>query len=270
MRPLILITNDDGYTATGITDLARAVTPFADVVVFAPDGPRSGAACSITPTIPVSYAGPYDHLSQNGETIFSCTGTPVDCVKLAVEHIVPRVPDLIISGINHGDNASVSCHYSGTMGAVLEGCMKGIPSIGFSLWLRSGQWYEQLPPCDDAIAAIGKLCRDVIEKGLPTGVCLNVNLPVSETFNGWRVCRQSHGIWSAEWSSANNPRIQGYHFWLAGNFTNLEPEAEDTDFAALHAGFGSIVPIGIDMTAHSAMPAISQLINLKTPQLINS
>lgn len=260
-RPLILITNDDGYTATGIQDLVRAVATFAQVVVVAPDGPRSGAACSITPTMPVSYSGPYDNLSQHGEAIYACSGTPVDCVKLALEYILPRKPDLVISGINHGDNASVSIHYSGTMGAVLEGCMKEIPSIGFSLWLQRGQWYEQKPPSSDTIAAIGNLCRQVIASGLPPYVCLNVNLPVADTFRGWRVCRQSRGSWSAEWVPANNPRVDGHHFWLTGRFSDLEPEAADTDLSALRSGYASIVPVTLDMTAYDAMSSLRSLIN---------
>ncbi|MBO4906818.1 MAG: 5'/3'-nucleotidase SurE [Bacteroidaceae bacterium] len=259
-RPLILITNDDGYTATGIRDLARAVSTFADVVVVAPDGPRSGAACAITPTVPVYYVGPYDDLSLDGETIYSCSGTPVDCIKLAMEEIVPRQPNLILSGINHGDNASVSCHYSGTMGAVLEGCLKGVPSIGFSLWLQHGDWYEKEPIGEDVMTAIGALCQKVIEQGLPEEVCLNVNLPSISKFRGWKVCRQARGRWSGEWASASNPRVDGRHFWLTGSFIDLEPNASDTDFAALRSGYCSIVPITIDMTAYNAIEATNQLL----------
>ena len=259
-RPLILITNDDGYTASGIRDLAHAVSALADVVVVAPDGARSGAACAITPTVPVSFAGPYTGMSLHGETVYSCSGTPVDCVKLALEQIVTRTPDLIISGINHGDNASVSCHYSGTMGAVLEGCMKGIPSIGFSLWLQRGCPYEKEAAGNDVLEAIRQLCHQVMTHGLPVDVCLNVNLPSISSFKGWQVCRQARGRWSAEWASAGNPHVSGRYFWLTGRFTDLEPEAADTDFAALRAGYGSIVPVTIDMTAHTAISTIQNLI----------
>ncbi len=258
-KPLILITNDDGYKAAGIRDLARAVSAIGDVIVVAPDGARSGAACAITATIPVHYSGPYEELLQCGEQVYACSGTPVDCVKLALEQIVPRKPSLIISGINHGDNASVSCHYSGTMGAVLEGCMKDIPSIGFSLWLKRGESYEQHPPCADTLAAIATLCQRVIEAGLPADVCLNINLPVADSFRGWRVCRQARGRWSAEWAPAGNPHVRDRYFWLTGQFTDLEPDAADTDFAALRMGYGSIVPITIDMTAHSAIVQIERL-----------
>lgn len=267
-RPLILLTNDDGYQAAGLQALTRAVAPLADVYVFAPDGPRSGAAASITSTKPVSYRKVSLSLGGN-ETLmsgayppcchlYSCTGTPVDCVKLAMEQVMPRCPDLILSGINHGDNASISVHYSGTMGAVFEGCMKGIPSIGFSLYLHRGQRYEDHPVCDAALSAIARLCQRVMEQGLPQDICLNVNLPVANSFRGWQVCRQARGQWSAEWATASHPFGQPA-FWLTGTFTDLEPEAADTDFAALRAGYGSIVPVSIDMTAHQFMQQMETL-----------
>lgn len=250
--PLILITNDDGYQAAGIQALARAVAPFAEVYIVAPDGPRSGAAASITCTTPVSY-------TPLAKGLYACTGTPVDCIKLALEQIVPRKPDLLLSGINHGDNASVSVHYSGTMGAVYEGCMKGIPSIGVSLYLQRGQRYEDHPVSEDTLAAIAALCRRVLEQGLPQDVCLNINLPVAHQFRGWQVCRQARGQWSAEWVTATHPFGQ-HAFWLTGQFTDLEPEAQDTDFAALRAGYCSIVPVTVDTTAHRAIEQINTLI----------
>lgn len=260
--PLILITNDDGYQAAGIQALARAVASFAEVYVVAPDGPRSGAAASITCTTPVSYSHLDKTLSPWREMkggFYASSGTPVDCVKLALEQIVPRRPDLILSGINHGDNASVSVHYSGTMGAVYEGCMKGIPSIGVSLYLQRGQRYEDNPVSDDTLTAIAALCRRVLEQGLPQDVCLNINLPVAHKFRGWQVCRQARGQWSAEWVTATHPFGQRA-FWLTGQFTDLEPEANDTDFAALRAGYCSIVPVTVDTTAHAAIRTIQDLI----------
>ena len=298
--PLILITNDDGYQAAGIQALARAVAPLGEVYIVAPNGARSGAAASITCTTPVSYRRlsprpPYqggsnyleghaqgnevgNNLANNADAqsndtapslkgragggsggSFSCTGTPVDCVKLALEQIVPHKPDLILSGINHGDNASISVHYSGTMGAVYEGCMKGIPSIGISLYLQRGQRYEDNPVSEDTLSAIDSLCRRVLEQGLPQDICLNINLPVAHKFRGWQVCRQARGQWSAEWITAAHPFGQ-QAFWLTGQFTDLEPEATDTDFAALRAGYCSIVPVTIDTTAHAAITTIQQLI----------
>lgn len=250
--PLILITNDDGYQAAGIQALARAVAPLAEVFIVAPDGPRSGAAASITCTTPVSY-------TPLAKGLYACTGTPVDCIKLALEQIVPRKPDLLLSGINHGDNASVSVHYSGTMGAVYEGCMKDIPSIGISLYLQRGQRYEDNPVSEDTLSAIADLCQRVLQQGLPQDVCLNINLPVAHKFRGWQICRQARGRWSAEWITASNPRGQ-QSFWLTGQFTDLEPEATDTDFAALRAGYCSIVPVTVDTTAYAAMTTLQELI----------
>ncbi len=260
-KPLILITNDDGYQAAGIQALARAVSAIGDVYIVAPDGARSGAACAITSTQPVSFQ---KLTSSDGEPIqvFSCTGTPVDCVKLALEQIVPRKPDLLLSGINHGDNASVSVHYSGTMGAVFEGCMKEIPSIGISLYLHRGQRYEDYPVSEDTLDAVASLCHRVIDQGLPQDVCLNINLPTAHVFRGWQVCRQARGRWSAEWASASNPHGLNA-FWLTGHFTDLEPDAQDTDFSALRAGYASIVPITIDMTAFEAMNQINELLRAR-------
>jgi len=190
---------------------------------------------------------------------YSCTGTPVDCVKLACEQVLPRRPDLILSGINHGDNASISVHYSGTMGAVYEGCMKGIPSIGVSLYLQRGQRYEDHPVGADTLTAIADLCRRVLQQGLPQDVCLNVNIPTDQPFRGWRVCRQTRGRWTREWAPANNPHGQ-HAFWMTGTFVDLEPEATDTDFAALRAGYCSIVPITIDATAHEVLEDLRLMI----------
>ena len=260
IKPLILITNDDGYQATGIQALVRVVAPWADVYIVAPDGARSGAAASITCTTPVSVvsvAAPTGYSSS--VHLFSCTGTPVDCVKLALEQVVPRKPALLLSGINHGDNASVSIHYSGTMGAVYEGCMKDIPSIGISLYLQHGQRYEDNPVSEDTLAAIVALCQRVLQQGLPQDVCLNINLPVAHKFRGWQVCRQARGRWSAEWISAGNPRGEE-SFWLTGQFTDLEPEANDTDFAALRVGYCSILPVTVDTTAYAAITTLQELI----------
>ena len=280
--PLILITNDDGYQAAGIQALARAVAPLGDVYIVAPDGARSGTAASITATRPVTYrelplvadTTPSSTPLTNGFAVatvdsptgypasvrlFSCSGTPVDCVKLAMEQIVPRKPDLILSGINHGDNASISVHYSGTMGAVFEGCMKGVPSVGLSLWLQHGQRYEDVPVSDDTLAAIATLCQRILTQGLPQDVCLNINIPPSTAFRGWQVCRQARGQWTAEWATATNPHGLNA-FWLTGKFTDLEPDATDTDFAALRAGLCSVVPITIDMTAHAALSFLKDTI----------
>lgn len=184
-RPLILISNDDGADAQGIRELTRMLLPLGDLVVVAPDGPRSGAACSMTVTSPVSLRL-LEH--TDGLTRYACSGTPADCVKLALEHVVDRKPALMVSGINHGDNASVNVHYSGTMGAVMEACMKGIPAIGYSLRTRDKQ-------CDFSpyAQAIVHIARHVLEHGLPQDTCLNVNFPQVERLQGLSVCRMARG-----------------------------------------------------------------------------
>ena len=286
---LILITNDDGWQAPGIRALARAVSHLGEVWVVAPDGPRSGAACAITTTRAVSYrqlsAADLPEAAAAGMHWFACSGTPVDCVKLALHGIVPRQPDLLLSGINAGDNASISVHYSGTMGAVLEGCMKGTPSIGFSLYLKRGQRYDEHPVGQDTLDEIGHFCAQVLQRGLPQDVCLNVNIPTDQPFRGWRLARQARGWWSAEWepedeagqggADAGADAVTGTgtdaatdpgtdtttdtgaapirRFRLTGTFTDLEPDATDTDFAALRAGYCSVVPVTTDTTAHAAM-----------------
>lgn len=264
-RPLVLISNDDGYSAAGIRDLATCVSKWAEVIVVAPDSPRSGAGCSITCTIPVSLTpintdAPYQ--------VWACSGSPVDCVKLALENVVPRKPDLLLSGINHGDNASISLLYSGTMGAVFEGCMKGIPAIGVSQYLKRGQLYEDHAPTPQTLEALSQLCQRIAEEGLPQDICLDINFPLDSDFQGWRVCRQARGSWSAEWRENDNvddddnvdvnvrehtcsrPISPVRSFWLQGDFTNLEPECTDTDMHALSEGFCPIVPLKIDLTAH--------------------
>jgi 5'-nucleotidase len=235
-QPLILITNDDGLNAQGISVLTKCMQNLGQVIVVAPNGARSGSACSITPIIPVKLK-----LEKEEENLlaYSCSGTPVDCVKLAYEKVVPRRPDLIVSGINHGDNASISLHYSGTIGGVLEGCMKGIPSIGFSLRTRKQE-------CDfqPYLKAVEDIATYVLKNGLPQDVCLNVNFPEVPILKGISVCRMARGIWQSEWKDTDVPGT----YKLTGNFTNLEPEAEDTDYWALDHDMAAITPLMLDMT----------------------
>ncbi len=249
-RKLILVTNDDGYGAQGIRELASLMRPLGDVVVAAPDGGRSGAACSVVANAPV---GLYDIAGEPGLRIVACTGTPVDCVKLALERVCPRRPDLVVSGINHGDNASISVHYSGTVGAVLEACMKGIPAIAYSLRTRESR-------CDFApySRTITQVAEHVLTHGLARDVCLNVNFPQVARLSGVRVARLARGEWSAEWASAHHPR-GGEFFWLTGVFRNLEPDAIGTDYWALEHGYASVTPIHLDMTAYDTMSSLTSL-----------
>ncbi len=241
-KPLILISNDDGVTAKGINELAQMLRGLGDIIIMAPDSPRSGMAAAITAQNAVSYEQLH---TEEGLTICQCTGTPVDCVKLALETIVPRCPDLVIGGINHGDNSAVNVHYSGTMGVVIEGCMKGIPSIGFSVC-------DHDPDTDfsHTIPYIRKIVGMTLEKGLPSGTCLNVNFPEKGPYKGIKICRQTVGRWEKEWCSCTHPRTGKPLYWITGHFENHEPHMTDNDKWALDNGYAAITPIQIDMTAY--------------------
>lgn len=231
-QPLILVTNDDGYQAPGIQALARALRDVGRLLVVAPDGPRSGASRSFTATIPVGLRKVSESPS---ELWYACTGTPVDCVKLAYETLLTEQPALLVSGINLGDNASVSVHYSGTMGAAIEGALKHIPSVGFSL--ATFDPAADFSPC---LPLVRQVVDDVLGNGLPDGQCLNVNFPPTATIKGLRHCRQARGEWVEECVTACHPR-GGDWYWFTGRFRDLEPEATDTDMAALREGYASMV-----------------------------
>ncbi len=247
LNKLLLLSNDDGVNAKGLNELIEAVRPLGEVIVVAPDGPRSGFAGAITSDRPLRLK---EVRREEGLTVYSCSGTPVDCVKLALDCAVPRRPDVVIGGINHGDNSSVNVHYSGTMGVVLEGCMKGIPSIGFSSC-------DQRPDADFSamIPHIQRITREVLQRGLPQGICLNVNAPEGRELKGIRICRQTRGTWAKEWIPQENPR-GGRHYWLTGEYVNFEPEAEDTDHWAMDHGYVAITPTQIDVTAYRMIPEL--------------
>ena len=249
-KPLILISNDDGYQAKGINDLIEMVKPMGDIIVCAPDGPRSGQACAFSATTPLTLT---QQRKEEGIEVWSCNGTPVDCVKMALANICPRKPDIVIGGINHGDNASVNTHYNGTMGVVLEGCMKYIPSVAYSLCdYRADADFEPLRPYIQQITA------HVLEKGLPIGMCLNVNFPLVDEFKGVKVCRMSLGSWYNETMKYHHPRGYDY-WWMVGHYQNDEPEAEDTDRWALDNGYVAITPTQIDVTAHQYISDFKQI-----------
>jgi len=243
-RPLILISNDDGYQAKGINSLVEMVSPLGDIVVCAPDGPRSGFSCAFSATTPLKLEL---RDKREGVEVWSCNGTPTDCVKMALARIVDRRPDIVLGGINHGDNASVNSHYSGTMGVVMEGCMKYIPSVAYSLCDHDEQAdFEPLRPY------IEKMTRYVLDKGLPVGTCLNVNFPLLASFKGVRVCRMAHGSWLNEVTTCHHPRGYDY-YWMVGHYQNDEAEAVDTDRWALDHGYVAITPTTFDVTAYEAI-----------------
>ena len=236
-RPLILISNDDGVEAQGIQVLTSLMQRLGDVIVVAPDGPRSASSCSISPISTITITPIRE---EEGLKIYRCSGTPTDCVKLALDGLLDRWPDLVVSGINHGDNASVSVQYSGTVGAVLEACMKNVPAIAFSLKTKEQQC--DFRPYEETIV---KIARYVLEHGLPQDVLLNVNFPEVPVLKGTRVCRLSRGRWMKEMMQVGEGEYR-----LTGYFQNLEPESEDTDYWALDHGFASITPVQLDITAH--------------------
>ena len=240
-KPLILISNDDGFSAKGINVLAETLAGLGEIVVMAPDGPRSGASGAITSELPVRYNKVRE---AEGLTVYKCTGTPVDCVKLALFELLPRCPDLVIGGINHGDNSAVNVHYSGTMGVVIEGCLKGVPAIGFSLCDHDADAdFRPMQPY------VRKITEQVLANGLPKGTCLNVNVPKAQELKGVRICRQTDASWGNEWARGQHPK-GGEYFWLTGKFTNNEPDAEEADRWALEHGYVAITPVQIDMTAY--------------------
>jgi 5'-nucleotidase len=249
-RPLLFLSNDDGISAKGLRSLIDMLRGVGDLVVVAPDGGRSGASSSISTGKAVTLKKVVDEL---GITEFACSGTPVDCVKLGLDYAVSRRPDLLIGGINHGDNASVSAHYSGTMGIVLEGTMKGITSIGYSLCsFDADADFEPLRPY------VERITRQVLQEGLPENSCLNVNFPVRPTFNGVKICRMANGKWDNEWERHEDS--DGY--WLTGDFTNVEPDRTDTDSWALSHGYVAVTPTQVDVTDYELMDKLNQW-NLK-------
>ncbi len=239
-KPLILITNDDGDTAKGINVLTRLMTQLGDVIVMAPDGPRSAQSNALTVSHPIRFKKLEE---KPGLIRYSCNGTPTDCVKLALNEVVRRKPDLLVSGINHGSNAAINVIYSGTMGAVLEGCENAIPSIGFSI--SNFDYDADFTLFEPYILQIAK---QILKTGLPYGICLNVNAPKSD-IKGVKIARQCEGHWTKEFAKATDPQGRNY-YWLTGYFDNHEPEAQDTDEWALANGFISVVPTKIDLTAH--------------------
>lgn len=250
-RPLILVTNDDGITAPGIRHLVESIADLGEIVVVAPDSHQSGMGHAITISNILKMA-PHE-FGMAGVKAYKTSGTPVDCVKLAIYKILKRKPDLLLSGINHGSNSSINVIYSGTMSAAVEGALEGIPSLGFSL-------------CDFAEDADFRASRDVVrsltmealERGTPAGTCLNVNIPklAPEDIQGMRVCRQAAGHWADAFEEREAPGGRAY-YWMTGSFTDID-KGQDTDEWALRNGYVSVVPVQFDLTAHHAMAELNQ------------
>lgn len=249
-KPTILVTNDDGITAPGIQALVEAMKPLGNVIVVAPDSPQSGMGHAITINKPLRL----DKTTYHGEVIgYQCSGTPVDCVKLAIDKILHGKPDLCVSGINHGSNSSINVIYSGTMSAAMEGGIEGIPSIGFSLLNYSldadftpAKKYAQI------------IAANVLKHGLPEGTLLNVNIPDKKIkqIKGIKICRQANAKWQEEFDERQDPYKRKY-YWLTGKFQNYD-KGTDTDEWALANNYVSVVPVQFDFTAHHAIPVLNK------------
>jgi len=243
-KPLILVTNDDGITAPGIRYLIDIMQELGEVVVVAPDSPQSGKGHAVTLDATM-YCDPMP--SQNGATReYACSGTPADCVKIAKHEVLNgRLPDLCVSGINHGSNASINVIYSGTMSAAIEAGTEDIPAIGFSLLDHT--WNADF---SQARAYIKRIAEKVLANGLPKGTVLNVNIPNlrQEEIKGVKICRQARSRWIERFDKRVNPQGRVY-YWMTGT---------DTDQWALENGYISVVPIQFDLTAYNSLEHFKQ------------
>ena len=250
-KPLILVTNDDGINAPGIRFLIDIMNDFGDVVVVAPDSPQSGMGHAIT----INNTIYCEHIVINKneqQSEYSCSGTPADCVKIAVNEILKRKPDLCVSWINHGSNSSINVIYSGTMSAAVEAGTQGIPAIGFSLLD-----YSLDADFTHSREFVKRITLECLNNWVPKGVVLNVNIPkISNTkLKGIKICRQANGVWEEKFDKRTNPLGREY-YWLSGKFVNND-QGEDTDEWALENGYVSITPTKYDLTAHQAIKNIS-------------
>lgn len=249
--PLILITNDDGITSKGISELVKVASKLGEVFVVAPDSPQSGMGHAITvdKTLHIKKSYLFDGIES-----FECSGTPADCVKLAKHHFLnDRNIDLVLSGVNHGSNASISVIYSGTMSAAVEAAIEGIPAIGFSL-----DQFGYDADFSHGLIWMEKIIKKALEDGLPPHMALNVNLPKKQEqeIKGIKVCRQTNGFWNEEFDLRTDPHGRTY-FWMGGEFVNREPESTDTDIWAVENNYVSVVPVHYDRTDYKALEILT-------------
>ena len=250
-RPLILISNDDGITAPGLRVLVEEMSKLGEVVVVAPDKPQSAMGHAITVMQPL-------RLKRNhifGDILaYECSGTPADCVKLALDKVCTRRPDIMVSGINHGPNYSINVIYSGTMSAAVEAAIDGVQAIGFSL-------------CDYSIEADFQYCRPhilhiaetILKNPLPYGTLLNVNIPRTDAIKGLKICRQAGAKYAENFDERKDPSGNTY-YWMTGRFINLDAEDNDTDLWAVDNGYVSVVPTKFDLTSNSVIQHLRQIL----------
>lgn len=242
-KPLILVTNDDGVNAQGLKQLTEVMRFFGDVVVVAPERPMSGMSAAITVNTPIRVKKLKE---EEGYIKYQCNGTPVDCVKVGFNQLLSRNPDFVVSGINHGANSSISIMYSGTMGAAFEGCLHGVPSIGFSI-----DDYSAEIDFSKAKIYVARIFQQVAENGLPPFVCLNINFPQGE-IKGVKIARQTAGKWMEEYEKRTDPHNRDY-YWLTGYLKNFEQDVEGTDLHAIENGYASVVPVNLDMSCYQTL-----------------
>ncbi len=251
-KPLILVVNDDGITAPGIKALLSVAKEFGETVVVAPDKPQSGMGHAIT----INSTLHIEKTEVDGNIAYSCSGTPVDCVKIAVNKLLDRKPDLIVSGINHGSNSSINVIYSGTMSAAVEGSLEAIPSVGFSLLNHSID-------ADFSAAKVyaRKIIKALLEQNNNKSICLNVNIPNlrEDLIAGIKVCRQAKGVWKEDYDERTDPMGRTY-YWLSGKFI-IQDEGEDTDEWSLGKGYVSVVPVQTDITDYKIINDLNYLQN---------
>jgi 5'-nucleotidase len=251
-KPLILVTNDDGITAPGLRTLVKLMKQLGDVIVVAPDSPQSGMGHAITLDSTLYSKKMTTDTNDSGIEEYSCSGTPADCVKLALQELLDRKPDICVSGINHGSNSSINVIYSGTMSAAIEAGIEGIPAIGFSLC--DYNWDAEFSHSGNYITEI---VTQALNNGIPKGVVLNVNIPrlKKEELKGIKICRQAKANWKEKFDKRTSPMGKDY-YWLTGKFELLD-KGEDTDEWALANGYISVVPTQFDLTAHHVIQELN-------------
>lgn len=251
-KPLILVTNDDGITAPGLRMLVAIMKKIGEVIVVAPDSPQSGMGHAITLDSTLYSKKMNIDLDTVGILEYSCSGTPADCVKLGLQELLPKKPDICVSGINHGSNSSINVIYSGTMSAAIEAGIEGVPAIGFSLCDYS--WEADFSQAEEFIYTIVTMA---LRHGIPKGTVLNVNIPKLEKskLKGIKICRQAKANWKEKFDKRTNPTGKEY-YWLTGEFELLD-KGEDTDEWALNNGYISIVPTHFDLTAHHVIQELN-------------
>ena len=246
-RPLILISNDDGVFAKGLKELCTALKDLGDLIVVAPDKPQSGASSAITVSDPIRYSLVS---TEPGLTVFSCSGTPADCVKLAINEIVPRLPDMVAAGINHGLNHSIMVNYSGTVGAAIEGTIYDIPSFAISLE-GAGQDSDFMDACRYA----RMIARRIFKDGIPKGIYLNVNVPDVPEVRGLKISSQADGRYDKEFVKQVTPKGNDV-YWHTGDIILREPENRSWDIKLLKRGYATVVPCNIDVTDYEYIQQI--------------